>query len=301
MALPPSSVLFITLDSCRFDTFRDADAPNLKSIGELHRAHAPGNFTYASHAAMFVGFTPGRAECLDPYLNPKFGRIFRLSGGGGGSGTHEPYFSLSGRDIVQGFGRLGYRTVGTGAMAWFDTTTAVSSNITRSFDSFLYVGNTGSFQRQREFLMQSAQNVKKPLFAFLNVGETHVPYWYRGAPWDRRLNPCQAFGGSSNDATECRRRQRACVEWIDREIEPLLDAFQGANIVLCADHGDVWGEDGLWEHGIHHPSVLEVPLVYRLVAKPAQSRRQWLGRTPLGMNAARVAGRGRRLRAEKRL
>ena len=72
------SVLFITLDSCRYDTFLNADIPHLKSVGRLYRAMAPGNFTYSSHAAMFVGFTPGVAERAEPFINPKYGKIFRL-------------------------------------------------------------------------------------------------------------------------------------------------------------------------------------------------------------------------------
>jgi len=39
--------------------------------------------------------------------------------------------------------------------------------------------------------------------------------------------------------------------------------------VVCADHGDAWGEEGLWEHGINHPKVFEVPLLMRLRHTPA--------------------------------
>jgi len=34
--------------------------------------------------------------------------------------------------------------------------------------------------------------------------------------------------------------------------------------------GDCRGEDGKWEHGIHHEKVLEVPLLFRLAAGPAK-------------------------------
>ena len=37
-----------------------------------------------------------------------------------------------------------------------------------------------------------------------------------------------------------------------------------STIIICADHGDCWGEDGLWEHGISHKYTLEVPLVMRI-------------------------------------
>src|SRR5437879_804832 len=102
MSIDPRSILFITLDSCRYDTFEAAAAPNMKAIGELHRARAPGNFTYSSHAAMFVGFTPGVAEEEAPYVNPKFAKIFKLVGAGfPGKGTE--FALLSGRNIMEGF------------------------------------------------------------------------------------------------------------------------------------------------------------------------------------------------------
>jgi len=68
----------------------------------------------------------------------------------------------------------------------------------------------------------------------------------------------------TNDAAECRRRQTAGLEFVDARLPPLLHAFSDSSIIVCADRGDCWGEDGLWEHGIHHEKVLEVPLLFRL-------------------------------------
>ena len=97
------------------------------------------------------------------------------------------------------------------------------------------------------------------------MGETHVPYWYDGAPWDRNDNPCVPFQRSSRERRRaCRHRQRACLEHVDAQLSPLLEAFRGATIVVTADHGDCWGEDGLWEHGISHRRTLEVPLLMRV-------------------------------------
>ena len=47
-------------------------------------------------------------------------------------------------------------------------------------------------------------------------------------------------------------------------LAPLLESFRAATTVLTADHGDCWGEDGLWEHGISHRRTLEVPLLMRV-------------------------------------
>jgi hypothetical protein len=97
----PSSVLFITLDSCRHDSFVSAHAPNFHAVGRIYMADAPSYFKYGSHAAMFVGFTPGVTYEPVPLLNPKFGKIFKLAGAGF-SGKGGEGFLLEGRNIVMG-------------------------------------------------------------------------------------------------------------------------------------------------------------------------------------------------------
>lgn len=264
--LDRSSILFVTLDSCRLDTFEAARAPNIKALGPLHRAMAPGNFTYASHAAMFMGFTPGVAERAEPLVNPKFGKIFKIAGAGFPSKGTE-FVAVRGRNVIDGLKRIGFTTVGVGSAAWFDPETLTGQNLCEDFDRFYYPGNVYSLGRQLQWIEEQLDDLEgQRVFCFLNVGETHVPYWHEGAPWSKD-NPCVPFG-KHNDAAECRRRQLGCLEWVDEQLAPLLQRFAHANTVLCSDHGDAWGEDGLWEHGIHHQVVLEVPLLFRLQHAP---------------------------------
>ena len=80
LTLHPESVLFLTLDSCRFDSFLDAHIPHLKAIAPLHKAQSPSYFTYGSHAAFWMGFTPGISSAVEvPWLNPKYGKLFRMN------------------------------------------------------------------------------------------------------------------------------------------------------------------------------------------------------------------------------
>lgn len=267
MAFPrqdPRSILFVTLDSCRYDTFAAASAPRMKAIGELHRAMAPGNFTFGSHAAMFVGFTPGVPGRAQPFVDPKFAKIFKIVGAGF-PGKGGEFMTLTGRTIIAGLKRRGYLAVGSGAVGWFDPATETGTHLTQDFDHFFYPGNTHSLDAQLRWLEGHLQATERPVFAFLNVGETHVPYYFEGASWPLETNPCVPYA-TTNDATECRRRQAACLEFVDERLGPLLGAFSGASTIVCADHGDCWGEDGLWEHGVHHEKVLEVPLLFRLTA-----------------------------------
>lgn len=264
-SLSKNSVLLVTLDSCRFDTFVASNTPNLDAVGPLHRAMAPSYFTFGAHCAIFAGFTPGVAAAREPFINPKFGKIFKLHEGG--FPGHSPgHILLEGRNIIDGFKRRGFAALGTGAVEWFNPKTETGAVLTRDFEQFFYPGDYWSVARQVEWLLgQINEESGRSVFAFINVGETHVPYYHEGASWDRRENPCVPFS-DKNDAAECRRRQTACLEHCDRALAPLLDAFREATVVVCGDHGDAWGEDGLWEHGIHHHAVLEVPLLFRLVA-----------------------------------
>jgi membrane-anchored protein YejM (alkaline phosphatase superfamily) len=258
----PKSVLFITLDSCRYDTFARSYAPNLKSVGNLAQAMAPGTFTYASHLAMFVGFTPSVAHKFEPFINSKFAKIFRMVHGGFEGKTAE-FFILSGKNIIDGFKRQDYLTIGTGAVGWFNPITETAQPLIQDFDHFYFPGDTYSLHKQLEWIYSYLHNPERKIFTFLNIGETHVPYYYPNAPWSKEYNPCVPFS-DKNDAQECRKRQQGCLEYVDTLLQQLLEAFCDSTIVICADHGDCWGEDGLWEHGFYHPKVLEVPFIYKL-------------------------------------
>jgi membrane-anchored protein YejM (alkaline phosphatase superfamily) len=264
----PPSILFITLDSCRYDAFVEARAPNLKSLAPLHRAQSPSHFTYGAHAAFFMGFTPGDASRQEPYVNPKYGKIFRMQGGGN-PGTAPPYLILEGHNIIDGLKKNSYRTVGTGAVNWFNPQQPTGRVLSADFEAFAYAAGP-ALKKQLEWIDSKLAQVasRTPVFVFLNLAETHVPYYYDNAPWDRGYNPAAAFG-TNNDAAEAWRRQVACVEWCDKLLEPLLARFANDTVIICADHGDCWGEDGLWEHGVSHEKTLEVPLLFRLAANTA--------------------------------
>ena len=268
-----TDVLLISLDSCRYDTFAAAHAagrlPHLTAVGPLQRAHAPSYFTYGSHAAFWMGFTPGVSASREPWLNPKAGKLFRMAYSGSSAKDGEG-FQLQGSNLVEGFRRLGYRTIGSGAVDWFDPASETGAVLGGPFERFHFAGNTWSLQSQLAWIAQELATVSadQPVFLFLNVGETHVPYWHEGAPWPRFPSPCRPFGGTDCSAVESARRQRACLEWVDGQLAALLDRFMAGTVLLCADHGDCWGEDGLWEHGISPPATLTVPLLLRVRGRP---------------------------------
>ncbi len=218
---------------------------------------------------MFVGFTPGISGLDQPLLNPKFAKIFKLIGnahpGKGGEG-----FELVGRDIIDGFSRKGYTTIGTAAMGWFDPSTPTGLHLSHNFEHYLYAG-AHSLKRQVSFVMEHLAAAKGDTFTFINVGETHVPYWHEGANWSSDDNPCQPFQ-TEDRYTDCRDRQKACLEFSDYHLREVIREHMDSTIVICADHGDCWGEDGLWEHGVAHEMTTTVPLLIRIRGIPVHQK-----------------------------
>ena len=212
---------------------------------------------------MFVGFTPGVASQRAPYVNPKFGKIFKIHHRGFGT-PGMSFFELNGENIIQGFKHLGYRALGTGAVGWFNPETDPGRLLTADFDRFYFPPTIPNLQKQLQWLSAELSVSGGPSFVFLNIGETHLPYYFDGAPWDPK-----ELLLTKKDVAGCKRRQRGCLEYVDGKIAPLLEAFKNGTIVVCSDHGDCWGEDGLWGHGFHHEKVLEVPLLFRLQKKAA--------------------------------
>ena len=265
MRVDSASVLIVTLDSCRLDTAERARTPAIDRVGPLVHAQSPASFTLPAHIALFAGVSAGVAGLGRPGVDPKAGKLFKLVNDRIHAAPGD-WLRLRGRNIIEGFRQAGYATIGSGAVDWFDDTTAPARILSESFERYWFAGGPNA-ERQVAWLTTELGRSEAPAFAFLNLAETHVPYVHEGAPWDATWNPCRPFG-DANDAAECARRQQACLEFVDAALAPLLEAFSQATVLVCADHGDAWGEDGLWEHGIYHPTVAAVPLWLRVMGTP---------------------------------
>lgn len=259
MTVHPDSFLFVTLDSCRYDTFEKANIPNIKGIGPYRKCFTIANFTYPAHQAFFMGFLPGDRSG-QKYWDSRKARIFHLHSPTS-TKENEAYIVLRGRNIVQGFRNRQYRTMGIGAMGWFNPQMPSGKVLTEDFAQFHYT--TTDIDRQVNLARNfCTKDDKRPIFLFINVGETHTPYWHKGAKWSAH-NYCLPFQ-QGNDRAKCEVRQKACLEYVDRKIKPILDLFANASTIVCSDHGDAWGEQGLWEHSVTCPPVMTVPMTFRL-------------------------------------
>lgn len=253
-------MLFV-MDSARFDTVQAAHMPFVKSFGEPREAWAHGTFTWPSHMAMMVGMLPHSFE-EQPLYNRYQQQLWRLGRdrGTGGHPHHDyPVVGLDGgHSIVDGFRRLGYATIGTGAVSWFE------HPIWRElFEQFAYLPNA---TEQIRWLQKTLNVNTKPHFVFVNFSETHEPYSHGNVQYVMPPGYQQhklGYGPVGPDAfCELHSRQIRAAEYLDGKIEEVWNLMPPRTFgVLTADHGECFGEEGFFGHGFYHPLVLRVPLL----------------------------------------
>ena len=259
----------LTYDSCRYDVLVEAGTPVLDSYSSIVRAEAPANFTFASHQAFFVGILPHAVDNL-PYYNRFRKQLLGLVEVGETLVVKDSLMQVeSPWNLIQGFRDQGYQTVGAAAMNWFR-----QESLTSAFEHFLFTGRDAD--RQIDILLGEI-DPSRPFFGFINFGETHAAYDFKGktdhCPVDvraRRMVWPPVEEGPTGRDNEAFRHQMAAAEFLDQRLRRLFEELPGDTVViLTADHGDCFGEDGFWGHGVNHPKVLEVPLaIFRLDRQP---------------------------------
>jgi arylsulfatase A-like enzyme len=185
--------------------------------------------------------------------------------------------------VVAGLRARGYATVGVAAMPFFRDFAVLREG----FDRFEVTPPVARLQNRTLAAMLSRHGGRRPVFCFANYAETHSPFRHEDMPAERdevddryavRALWRQAAVRREDGTTDRRAfaRQVACAEFLDARTGELLDLFAArgrpTTVVVCADHGESLGEDGLFGHAMYHPKVMEVPLlIFRLNAPPHQA------------------------------
>lgn len=240
-------VLFLVLDTLRFDVAQQARIPFLRKLlpgGQWELRHAPGNFTYASHQAFFAGFLPTPAT---PGRHP---RLFATRFGGSETTTPDTCV-FDAPDIVRGFAQRGYRTVCIGGVGFFNPANALGAVLPSYFQEAHWSEATSvtakdSTRAQVAIAVDVLQRVRQRVFLFINVSALHQP--------NKHYVP-----GATEDSVQT---HAAALEYVDAQLPPLFEALKArgpALCIVCSDHGTAYGEDGFHGHRLNHPVVANVP------------------------------------------
>jgi hypothetical protein len=272
--------LLVTWDSCRYDAYLEAGTPILDRFCAARRAWAMGTYTLPAHLAMFYGFLP-HAFVPEPLYNRYCQQLFRISHRNFDT-TALVTFPTGEGNIVAGLRNRGYFTMGVAAMDWFRD----AAELRTGFREFQVTG-TGA-RRQNEILSGFIAHLPptRPCFAFVNYGETHSPFRHEGMDAadprvDERFSLSRLFNqpGLKSDSWTFDHaafaRQVACASYLDGRTGELIDLFRRrgrpTTVVVCGDHGECFGENGLYGHAFYHERVMEVPLlIFRISSDAAR-------------------------------
>ncbi|MCA9104926.1 MAG: STM4013/SEN3800 family hydrolase [Planctomycetales bacterium] len=253
LSLGVDDFLIMTFDSLRYDVaqlaWETGVIPKLaKSLSESgwERRHAPGSFTYASHAAYFAGFfpTPAKPGRHERGIGLRFAGSETLA-------SDAVVFDAP--DIVTGFRENAYFALGIGGVGFFNRQTPVSSYFPSLFDEFHWceecsVVNPKSAGHQVDMAIEilSRRSIHERVLLFINLSAMHQPssIFVEGAARDSVQTQCAALASVD-------------MPW-SRLNEFLRQRGRGKGI-LCSDHGTTFGEDGYNGHRLAHPVVWDVP------------------------------------------
>ncbi|HEY8503748.1 MAG TPA: sulfatase-like hydrolase/transferase [Gemmataceae bacterium] len=270
--------LLITWDSCRYDAYQQARTPVLDAHATARPAWAMATYTLPAHVAMFQGFLP-HVAAPEPLYNRFCQQLWRIS--------HRNLlvkplvtFPKETRSIADGLRARGYLTAGSAALDWFRDAPVLREG----FEHFSVPGTMARLQNEELIRLVEREARDRPCFVFVNYGETHSPFRHEGMPKtgsgvDERFrrrhlyNQAGVFQEKWTFDEEAFRRQVACAEYLDARTGELLELFRRrgrpTTVVICGDHGECFGENGLWGHAFYHEKVMQVPmLIFRLNAPP---------------------------------
>jgi arylsulfatase A-like enzyme len=246
--------IFLTLDSLRYDVFKEANTPFLDTF-QTSKAYTHATYTLPAHESFFVGKLPHSFDkgifdtCARSNRKTQKQQWRLLNPESDGPAHHK----LQGKNIIDGFNKKGYKTIGTGAVSWFDVRKPAHLKVVDDFQKFQFFGQYTFADQQISFVRKEIANANKPYFAFINFGETH--HSFRISPNDTATD----YGNTS----KCYTAQMRCAHFLDNKIKELLTGLKNVEVIFCADHGECMGENGFWGHSFHHEKVLEVPIGYR--------------------------------------
>jgi len=241
------NILFVCLDSARYDTFEASNARNMKAMGDLKKVHSVAACTVPSMVAYLSGFPPIGAGRKDLFRRGDPGRYLWA-----------PKF----------FSDLGWAT------AWISSNPALLhldggiaggfSRFFKYFESMKYIKSP--FRGQRSYTDQIVADLekimaleKRSVFMCILSMDTHRPYNFAEGCCD--IDP--------EDPEKNFINQVKAIEYFDSFFPRIVDQFRGrgeTDVIITSDHGELFGPV-YWSHDPTTPflefdeKLFEIPFI----------------------------------------
>ena len=268
--MTPNSIVFIVMDSCRYDTMMSAQRPNIDRLGAIEKRYSYASWTAPSHYAFTMGMLP-HSSPRNVFASEVYKEEFQQWKTRTGAGDLSFKDFLPDISLPKVLSKLGYYTVAKVSMPVLNKFTLIS----RDFDEYKLMPHHNDFASMVEE-MEFPDD--EPRYYFLNLGETHYPYMLSAAnlPHISGVHGALKSIGDPNKGAgkvdesfsdeqlkELHAQQVRCVEYLDGLIGKLMDkAPENTYFIVTADHGELFGEDGYFGHGpVMHEKCFEIPFV----------------------------------------
>jgi len=260
-------IVFIVMDSCRYDGYVAARTPNFDRLGRAERRYSYASWTAPSHHAFAMGMLPHTSP-RNVFASEVYKEEFKLWRDRTGYGDIAFQDFLPDLSLPKVLRSIGYRTVAKVSMPVLNKHTLIS----RDFDEYKLMPHHNDFAG----MISEMEFPDEPHYYFLNLGETHYPYMLSG----EGLPHISGLHGAlkSMDATAplpsdqvltqdqmqmLQKQQIKCIEYVDGLVGKLFEMTPpNTHFIVTADHGELFGEDGYFGHGpVMHEKCFEVPFL----------------------------------------
>jgi hypothetical protein len=275
------NLLFVVLDSLRYDSWIEAQPQTLAALGPVQRRWSYASWTAPSHYNLLMGLLP-HSSPPEVYASEYYKEDFL---------RYSERLGVEGMDFARMLPsiflptflkhQLGYATHAMVSMPVLNSHTVIN----RDFDTYQLMPQHNDMAAMLDKVTFSEG---RRSFYLLNVGETHYPYALPDedpASWPRisgvhgvfrHLGERAPDQPASEDSREffdqstlsaLRARQINAVEYLDGVFARLFDLVPADTwVIVTSDHGELFGEDRYFGHGpIAHEKVFEVPFVEGMV------------------------------------
>ena len=274
-------LIYIVMDSCRHDSYSAASTPNMDRLGKAERRYSYASWTSPSHYAMLMGMVPHkspRGVSASEVYKQEFAKwVDRLGIPDLSFKTFIPKLSLP--KVLK---NQGYKTIGRVSLPVLNQFTSIN----KYFDDYRLMPTHNEFAKMVEEVEFPDE---QPQFYFFNLGETHYPYMLE----EDELPHISGVHGvfkrmddllqtetetekkaeksflNSAEMEQLHKQQIRCVEYVDGLLGELFSKCpSNTHIIVTADHGELFGEDGYFGHGpVMHEKCFEVPFLEGLCPK----------------------------------
>jgi hypothetical protein len=269
----PNDLVYIIMDSCRFDSYRRAKTPNMNRIGKGSQRFSYASWTAPSHHSIFMGqvahTAPKKVLASEVYKKDYAQWVDRIGIPDLSFKSFVPELSLA--KVLQ---KLGYRTTAKVSMPVLNPLTGFN----KFFDEYKLMKDHNDFKGMVDEISFSTS---QPSYHFMNLGETHYPYMLKDEQLPRISGVHGVVQGmdaaitrsgdtvvekeffTAAEMVALHEQQVRCVEYVDGVLGALLDkAPKDTHFIVTADHGECFGEGDYFGHGpVMHRKVFEVPFL----------------------------------------